>query len=247
MKPQLSRFIDIHCHILPGIDDGPSSMAESVAIGRQYLHNGVTTVVATPHFVAGTAWSTPKEKIVQIVEAVTARFREEGVALQILGGMEIAYHNKLAQRLERGELLPLGNTNHFLIEPPFHGSCSEMIETVGELARSYQLILAHPERIEFFQMNPHLLHELVDKGVKTQINSGSLLGWFGRSPRKLARQLGSRGSVHFIGSDSHNLKNRPPISIQDWSDLQRKGQDRAIVNGAMNNLKELFPAQINTA
>lgn len=241
MMPDLKDLIDIHTHILPGIDDGPRDLEQSLALARCYQDSGVTTVVATPHFIPGTAWATPKEQIVAAVEQLQEELDAIQVELKILPGMEIGFHRKLITRLKSGELLPLGSSNHYLIEPSFQGEQQYLIDTLMQLSNEgIQIILAHPERVEEFQQNPDFLGILVDIGVHLQVNSGSLLGYFGRRARKLAEKLQENGYLHFIASDAHHHTSRPPLRLEEWQLLLERPGGTEILRKCVNNVVELL-------
>lgn len=241
MNPQLKDLIDIHTHILPGLDDGPRTTEQSLALARFYQDSGVTTVVATPHYIPGTAWATPKEQIIAAVDQLQEVLESSQVELNILPGMEIGFHRKLITRLQNGELLPLGNSNHYLIEPSFHGEQQDLIDTLLQLLEEgVQIILAHPERVEAFQKHPDFLEELVHKGVCMQVNSGSLLGYFGRRVRKLAETIQEKGWFHFVASDAHNHNHRPPISAEEWQILLERPGGPEILRKCVNNVVGLL-------
>ena len=126
-------LVDIHCHILPGIDDGARDLDESAAMARLYVAAGFAAVVATPHFIPGTAWSADSRIIAARLAAVQARLDAEGIPLRVYAGMEIAFHKRLADRLQAGSVLPLGLSAHFLIEPDFHGSQEDLRHAGGSL------------------------------------------------------------------------------------------------------------------
>lgn len=241
MNPRLEDLIDIHTHILPGLDDGPRTMEQSIALARCYQDSGVTTVVATSHYLPGTAWATPKEQILDVIRQVQEELDHQNIDLKILPGMEIGFHRKLANRLYAGECLPLGNSGHYLIEPSFQGDQHELIDTLLQLCEEgVHLIVAHPERVEEFQRYPNFLEDLVNKGVRLQVNSGSLLGYFGRRAKTLAEMLVEKEWLHFLASDAHNHTHRPPISAEEWRNLLDRPGGVELVRKCVNNVIELL-------
>ncbi len=220
MSCRIADFIDMHCHILPGIDDGPATPAESLALARSCRNAGITTVIATPHFLPGTSWAAPAAAVRSLVAEMQQQFNRAQIGLRLLPGMEIAYHRKLEQRLRDKQLLSLADSGRYLIEPPFQGEHDECAALLTHLQRQgYHLILAHPERIEGFQRQPELLDELVGHGVELQINVGSLLGRFGSASQALAESLRGRGHLHYLASDAHDAARRGPIRAEDWQRL----------------------------
>jgi len=240
MTSRLSKFIDIHTHILPGLDDGPKDLQGSVAIARCYENTGIKTVIATPHFLPGTAWAASKEKVLTAVQTLQVKLDEENIDLKVEAGMEIAFHKKLEERILSGSLLPLWDSGFFLIEPSFNGEQGGLLATLESLLRKgKKLILAHPERIDAFQQRPELLERLVGQGLLIQVNTGSLLGYFGDKSRETAEYLNQDNCLHFIASDAHNHDKRTPLNREEWENiLCCRGGD--ILSSCIGNISEIF-------
>jgi len=221
MAVDISKFVDIHVHILPGIDDGPKDMEESVAMAEAYDGLGVSRLIATPHFIPGTAWSANIDRISRQLDELQSLLAEKGIGVTILPGMEIAHHQKLLERVEKGHLLPLGESSSYLLEPSFSGIHDDLFSCCREMLKGgHGVILAHPERISAFQKNADPLLRLVQQGGELQVNIGSLLGKFGEASKNLARRLIDDASVHFLATDAHSVKSRRPITRGDWQELQ---------------------------
>ena len=221
--------IDIHAHILPGIDDGPATLEQSLALGRCYARLGIATVICTSHFIPGTAWAASAEIVLQKLATVQDCFNSHGVEVKLLPGMEIAFHRKLAARLDNGLLLPLAGSDRFMIEPSFSDTADELLETIEPLiGRGYRFILAHPERIPPVQeMAAEVAGFALAHGVEIQLNTGSLLGRFGDDSRRTAMLLIDRGCVRYLGSDAHGAEARRPPDATEWQELERLvGSDR---------------------
>jgi len=225
MAARLSDFVDIHVHILPGIDDGPKDMRTSISLAQSYERAGISKIFATPHFIPGTAWSADKETVVRLVSGLQEILDGQDINLNISPGMEIAYHRKMVERIFSGELLALGNSNIFLIEPPFYGLADDLYDSLMYLLENnIKVIIAHPERAEKYIKKPALIDNLVSAGAQVQVNSGSLLGNFGAASKQIALSFWQSRQIHYIGSDAHNCNNRTPITSEDW-DLIRYLQD----------------------
>jgi len=201
--------IDLHCHVLPGIDDGPETIAGSLALARATLAAGVRTLVATPHV----SWRYPNDA--STIAAAVARLREqlgaEGVQLDLRAGAEVAM-TQVAE-LEQAELarLRLGGGEWLLVEPPFSPVAGPLQETLQSLRRQgNRILLAHPERCPAFHRDPAMLGSLVREGVLTSITAGSLVGRFGGTVRRFALRLVADELVHNVTSDAHNLGDRAP-------------------------------------
>ncbi len=241
MKFERKSFIDIHTHILPGLDDGAKDMAESLELARCYQQAGVKKVVATPHFLPGTSWSAGREKVLDTVQALQAQLDGLSMDLEIIPGMEIGYHKKMADRIAAGLLLPLGESDYYLIEPSFHGDQDIFLDHLsGILREGHKLIVAHPERIEGLQQTDRLI-KLVEHGLLLQINAGSLLGSFGRKSQDVARELFSKGCGHFIASDTHDTRKRPPFDEHVFEKLLAIHDGPSMLAACNANLNRIFP------
>jgi protein-tyrosine phosphatase len=215
-------FLDIHCHILPGVDDGPDTLEQSLAMARAFVAGGVGHVFATPHHIAGTAWSLPARQVQQRVVELQSILQANDIPLILHPGMEIALHPHLARELENEHLLPLGTSNCYLLEPPFEQFNDGLIDIVLAFKNSGRsVILAHPERIPFFQKNVTHLDRLIEQGILIQVNLGSLLGKFGKRTKNTALYLLRHNSINFAASDSHGPDVRKPPTIKDWHHLEQ--------------------------
>ena len=218
---KLSDFIDIHTHILPGFDDGPKELFESIALARCYSAVGIKRVFATPHFIPGTAWSASPEKILASVRILQDCLLSTGSTLEIIPGMEIAIQKSMGKNLDKGRYLPLGSSGTYLLEPPFETPSFNPLEPLNEfLERQYKVILAHPERCEYFQRYPQTLQKAHNQGVAIQVNLGSLLGWFGQAPQETAKQFMAWEIIDYLASDAHSASKRRPPNLQEWHELQ---------------------------
>jgi len=231
--------IDLHCHVLPGIDDGPETIEGSVALARAAANLGVRTLVATPH--VSPRFPNRPEKILGLVEELRARLATEELVLDLVPGAEIA-PSQLSE-IDPLELpgLRLGKGPWLLLESPFNPTGPRLGPAVQGLhTRGFRVLLAHPERCPAFHRDPAELQSLVQAGVLTPITAGALVGRFGGRVREFALQLVRAGMVHSVASDAHDRAQRPPGMA---SELQRAGLSRfadwltyevpaAILNGA---------------
>ena len=240
MVTLLCDFIDIHTHILPGIDDGPRDMAGSVKFARAYERSGISTVFATPHYIPGTAWSTDNGTVLQLISDLQAILDAEQIKLRILPGMEIAYHKKMVERICSGQVLALGESSYFLIEPPLHDIADDFHKSLMYLLeQEVKLIIAHPERVAIFQKRPMLIEKLVMSGARTQISTGSLLGHFGDVSKQLALDLWQKNQLHYIASDAHNYNERTPMTQADWESIRNLPDGEHLLHFCSRNSGEL--------
>jgi protein-tyrosine phosphatase len=202
--------IDLHCHVLPGIDDGPATLEESLDLARVAARDGLTTIVATPH--VSWRYVNSPEVIRQGIDSVQSAVRAAHIGLDIRPGAEIAV-TRLGD-LSDDELcaLRLGDGPWLLIESPLTWGV-ENLEFVLDAVhrRGHWIVLAHPERSPLFLRDPLRLSALVSRGMLCSITAGSLVGVFGREVRGFASALLREGLVHNVTSDAHDASRRPPI------------------------------------
>jgi protein-tyrosine phosphatase len=201
--------IDLHSHVLPGIDDGPAAVEGSLALARAAVAQGTDTLVATPH--VNSRYPNDADTIAGLVRHLAERLEAEGIALELLAGAEIAV-TRVAE-IEPSQLhrLALGGGPWLLVEPPFTSVVAGLDSIVRDLLRrGHRVLLAHPERCPAFRRDPRMLESLVRDGVLTSITAGSLTGRFGSEVRRFARRLMEAEVVHNVASDAHDDSGRPP-------------------------------------
>jgi protein-tyrosine phosphatase len=201
--------IDLHTHVLPGIDDGPETIEGSLALVRAAAADGTRVMVATPHV----NWHHPNNAvtIARLTGELNERLRLEGIAVEIRTGAEIAMTR--AEDIEPGELerLRLGGGPWVLLEPPFTPIVTGLDGVVTALqSAGHRVVLAHPERCPALHREPQMVESLVRSGVLTSVTAGSLVGRFGGEVRRFARRLVEQGLVHNVASDAHDAIRRPP-------------------------------------
>ncbi|HWH09861.1 MAG TPA: CpsB/CapC family capsule biosynthesis tyrosine phosphatase [Solirubrobacteraceae bacterium] len=203
-------MIDLHCHILPGIDDGPETIEEAVELVRMAAALGTTTMVATPH--VSPRYPNDSVLIADGVAAVRAALVDAGVTLDVRPGAEIAIP-QIADLLN-GELPRLGldGGDWLLIESPFKTPVETLPAALGALGRSgYRLVLAHPERCPGFHRRPDVLETLIRDGeMLGSVTAGSLVGQFGHDVEEFALWMARAGLIHNVASDAHDCIRRPP-------------------------------------
>jgi protein-tyrosine phosphatase len=201
--------IDLHCHLLPGLDDGPATLDDALALAQAALGCGTGTIVATPHVSA--RYPNDAARIGEVAAELAAHLAVHEIPLEVLTGSEIALSHLID--LDAAELaqLGLGGSNWLLVEPPFSATASGLDELVLELVQAgHRVLLAHPERCPAFEREPRILHSLVDQGVLTSLTAGSLVGRFGSKVRRFASQLVDARVVHNVASDAHGALSRGP-------------------------------------
>jgi protein-tyrosine phosphatase len=201
--------IDLHSHVLPGIDDGPETIDGSIALVRAAQASGTRVMVATPHV----SWHYPNDAttIERHTAQLNERLRQEGIAVEIRPGAEIAMTR--VEEIEPEELghMRLGGGPWVLLEPPFTPVVTGLDGVVAALQSSgHRVVLAHPERCPALHREPRIVESLVRAGVLTSLTAGSLVGRFGGQVRRFALRLLEQGLVHNVASDAHDAIKRPP-------------------------------------
>ena len=202
-------MIDIHCHLLPGLDDGPADIDEAVALAKKLHSCGVHTVVATPHFRTG-AWRPPIEDIDAAIACLKARLTEEGVDIEVIPGAEVGLVDAVELSKEELVALSFGKQGRYvLLEAPTLMPVEGIEQGIFRAQLSGpRAILAHPERLHAYQMKPERLASIFSSGVLVQLDARSLLGKEGREAKRAGQVMLRNGHVHFVGSDAHSCGRR---------------------------------------
>jgi protein-tyrosine phosphatase len=197
-------MIDLHAHLLPGLDDGPSSLAGSLDMARAAHAAGIHTMVCTPHIVD--RYPTEPRRALEQLEVVREALGVAGVPLRVVPGAEIAVPH--VARLDDDDLLlaSIGGAGRWLLlEMPYQGWPLALPALIGDLEmRGYGVIVAHPERAESIQRAPDRMRELVGRGALVQLTAGSFLGDHGPAAQRAALMLLAGGVAHFLASDAHS-------------------------------------------
>lgn len=247
-------MIDLHSHILNGIDDGPAEIEESLALARRYVEAGFSRVVATPHWIMGTAWMMKIEDIRSRVESFNDVLQGEGIAIQVFSGMEIAMDEEIPAMLSQGRLLTLADAGYLLVETPFQRLPSNWEQLFYNIiAKGYRILLAHPERCAQIIAKPEMMHEIISSGVYVQCNYDSFIGGYGDAIYRAARKMLLNGYVHCLATDSHDSFLRQPGNAATAIDHIGKIIDRKLLHlitmenpiRLMNGLPLEIPSLVN--
>jgi protein-tyrosine phosphatase len=197
-------MIDLHCHILAGIDDGASTPAQSLEMAHGLAEAGFSIVAATPHLIFGTDWVPSVDTICSKVADLNRQLDENGIVLQIVSGMEIAIDPLIPSFLTAGRILALGASACVLIEPSFQVNPPGWEQLLFAIqAGGNPVLLAHPERCFDLHTDRQVIERLICSGVYLQVNWFSFTGRYGRLASQAAHQLAASGQIHCLGTDSH--------------------------------------------
>lgn len=204
-------FADIHCHLLPGLDDGAGTLDKALAMAEIALADGIDTIVATPHQLGNYVQNTG-DVIRKAVDDFQRELDRRNMPLRVLPGGDVRIEPGMVEKIRRGEVVTLGDhRRHILLELP-HEVYLPLDRLMAELTHAGVVgILSHPERNQGLIRQPKPLRTLVDRGLLLQVTAGSLTGGFGPQIEKFAESLVSQGLVHFVSTDAHGTKSRPPL------------------------------------
>ncbi len=229
-------MIDMHSHILYGIDDGARYREESIELLKYLEEQGVTESIVTPHYIEDTEYMASIEKKKKLIEELQ---KETNIKLHI--GNEVYFSDKTIDSLNEKKLSTLNNSKYILIEFPLSNKIKDVDEMVYDLSTNGVIpIIAHPERYSYVQEDYKYLDKLVEVGALFQSNYGSLIGTYGTSAEKTVKKLLKKGYISFMGSDIHRI-DRPIDLIAATKKLKKIVKKQEIVNDlTYNNIKKII-------
>jgi protein-tyrosine phosphatase len=202
--------IDLHCHILPGIDDGAADLTVSLGMARAAVAQGVETLACTPHILPGLYYNSGPD-IRQATKRLQAALEAEAIPLRLVTGADVHMCPDFVAGLRSGRLLTLGDSRYVLVEPPHH-SLPPLLENFffSLVTAGYVPVLTHPERLSWVPSHYGAIKRLARAGVWMQVTAGSFTGAFGRNALYWAERMLDEGYVHLIATDAHDVERRPP-------------------------------------
>jgi protein-tyrosine phosphatase len=214
-------MIDLHCHILPNVDDGPKDLAGSVEMAKQAVQQGIKTIIATPHH-RNEKYENHGQTIFRQVEEFNRVLKSENLDLTVLPGQETRIFGEMVEGLESGEILPLNQGKYVFVELP----SGHVPRYTGQLLFDIQLkgfipVIVHPERNQEIIENPEVLYQLVKKGALTQVTASSVSGHFGKAIKKFSLQLIEANLTHFVASDAHNTSSRGFKMVEAYDVIEK--------------------------
>ncbi len=212
---------DLHSHLLPGIDDGAPDYETSLVMAQAYVDQGVQCVACTPHILPG-LYQNSGPQIKAAVAELQQRLDDAAIPLRLVSGADNHIVPDFVAGLTQGRLLPIGESNYVLVEPPHHIAPARLGDLFFSiLLGGYIPILTHPERLSWIESKYEVMTTLAAKGVWMQLTSGSLTGRFGRRPRYWAKRMLEEGLVQILATDAHDTIRRPPDLAKGLREAER--------------------------
>lgn len=241
-------MIDLHCHILPGIDDGAKNLETSLEMARMAVSDGITVTACTPHILPG-VYNNEGHSIKTAVARLREAVAQAGIRLQLVAGADVHVAPDLAARLRTGEALTINDSRYLLLEPPHHIAPPRLEDHIFELQTAgYVPVVTHPERLSWIEAHYALIKRLVYNGILMQLTAGSFMGRFGRRPRYWAERMLDEGLCHVLATDGHNTEQRPPrLSDAREAIARRVGEQEAtnlVLTRPQGILNDVAPSQL---
>jgi protein-tyrosine phosphatase len=221
-------MIDLHAHLLPGIDDGAADIETALAMARMAVADGITHMACTPHVMPG-VYANEATGIAAAVDRLAEALADEAIALVLLIGADAHMDPLLPGKLADGNVPTLNGSRYFLFEPPHDVAPPRSGEAVRTLVeQGFVPILTHPERLSWIESHYDLILAMAREGALIQLTAGSITGSFGRRPTYWSERMLDEGLVSIVATDAHNISSRPPVlsSARDRVS-ERLGEDEA--------------------
>ncbi len=235
----MPAMIDLHCHLLPGIDDGAPNLDTTLRMARIAEADGIGTIACTPHIFPG-VFENEGTDIKARVARLQAQLDEAGIRLTLSWGADAHVAPNLGARLKDGSVPSLNDSRYFLLEPP-HNVAPPNFETYvfQLLAAGYVPVVTHPERLTWIEDHYEVFGHVVERGAWMQITSGSLCGRFGGAAKYWAERMLDEGLVHILATDAHSPDRRPPLLAEG-----RQAAEKWVGAEEARHLVETRPAGI---
>jgi protein-tyrosine phosphatase len=204
--------IDLHCHILPGIDDGAPTLEVALAMARCAVEDGISVTACTPHIYPG-LYPNTKDGILAAIASFREALAAENIPLRLVEGADTHLAPDLAGQIKAGKIPTLNGSRYFLFEPPHHVAPPRLEDTVFSLLAAGLIpVITHPERLTWLNDQQYpMFQRMVQSGAWMQLTAGSVTGRFGKRPKYWADRILDDGFCHILATDSHHIDRRPPL------------------------------------
>lgn len=225
----MKKLIDLHSHILPGVDDGAQTIEDSIEMAKEAVSQGITHLMCTPHHNNG-KYSNTAQQVITKVDELQDLLNQNGIPLTLLEGQEVRITGSLLEDIHNQEILftDLNNT-YILIEFP-SGDVPEYSEQLffELMSEGHTPVIVHPERNAIFRKDPNRLIPFLQMGVLTQLTAPSITGVFGKDIQKTAKLMLKHNMLYMVASDAHNLRHRTFLMKEAYEEIRKIGGSRMV-------------------
>lgn len=229
-KRAADYIVDVHCHILPEIDDGSRNMSETLKMLEIAHDEGITHMIATPHFKGGHHNASP-EKVSALINEVQEAADKCKLGIKLYQGNEILFHDELCEGVDSGRISRMNNTDYVLVEfmpsDPYQYIRNSLDEIMSE---GYQPIIAHVERYGCMLDDVGNVCEIKNMGVEIQVNASNILGDIGKDVKKFLHKLLSEQIIDYVGTDAHRCEGSRTPTIRECAGMLYKKYDEQYVD-----------------
>lgn len=235
-------MIDIHCHILPDVDDGSKDLEESIEMAKIAHSEGIRKIVSTTHYHPSFEYDMG-EVVLEKLNSFNKILKEKNIDLEVVIGNELYYTSDIIADLEKLDFYTMGNSRYLLIEFPPLNVPNNLIDIVYEIKlKGYTPILAHVERYPRVEENPNLIYDCIKEGALIQINASSIIGKNGKETKNICSILLDHNMVHVVGSDAHSATRRRPLMRESYDHVRsiygKEFADDLFINNANSILED---------
>lgn len=212
---------DLHSHIIFDVDDGSSSIEESLQLLKGLKSVGFDNVIMTPHYIEGSEYCSENNEKLEKLEILKNEVRKNNIDINLFLGNEVFINDHMIEGVENNLIYTLNNSKYLLFELPFHNRIISLSDIVYEMrVQGYIPILAHPERYIYFQDNYDLVDELREEGLLFQANFASILGYYGKGAQKLLKYMLKNEYIDYLGTDIHHINKT--YTIDNFSKIEKE-------------------------
>ncbi|MBO6195182.1 MAG: hypothetical protein J6O56_02405 [Bacilli bacterium] len=234
-------MIDIHSHLIYGVDDGSKDIETSINILDSLSKNGVTDIILTPHYITDTNYVSSKTDNITKLYELKREVKKQGININLYLGNEIYIDPNILDFIKDNKMCSLNNSEYILVELPMSGNYPDYQDILQDLIRiGFKVILAHPERYGSFQKDFNKVLEMVDMGVLLQCNIDSILGNYGKDAKKTMKLILKNKLVSFVGTDIHSVKNDYSYLEKAKNKFKKYLSDEEIDDIFVNNAKKII-------
>lgn len=239
-------MIDIHTHVLPGIDDGAKTIIDSIEIIKKASENGVTDMIVTPHFILGSDYITNNVEKRKLINKLKRLVKKEKIDINLYLGNEVYIENDMLKLKKDGNICTLNNSRYLLFELPLNDNFNGVEDILFNLGcNKITGIIAHPERYSSVKKDPNIVLKWIEKGALLQCNIGSFFGHYGKEAKKTAFLLLKHKAISFISSDIHRASSIYYEQIKELKKIMKKYlNDDEIEELFVNNAKKIIEKEI---